>query len=234
MLALRDVHAWYGKSHVLQGVTLDVAAGEVAGLLGRNGVGKTTTLKAVIGLVPPAEGRIEIDGRAIRGWPPYRIAAAGVGYVPEERRIFPALTVHENLLVGVRHLPPAVQQARLDTIFESFPRLKERLGQLGGALSGGEQQMLAIARVLVMQPRLVLIDEPTEGLMPAMTEEISHLIGEIRQAGVAVLVVDQNLDLLRAHCRVVHLMERGRIVQTLERDALQEGSPVLQQYLGSA
>jgi branched-chain amino acid transport system ATP-binding protein len=233
VLELRELHAHYGKGHVLHGVSLTVPSGEVVGLIGRNGVGKTTTLKAAVGLVRPSAGAVLVDGRDVAGSPPYRIAAAGVGYVPEERRIFPDFTVLENLLVGIRALPPATQQERLEEIFEHFPRLRERRGQLGGGMSGGEKQMLAIARALVTRPRLLLIDEPTEGLMPAMVHEVGRILARVRAEGVAVLLVDQDLDLLREQCRVVHVMERGRIVRALEAGDLGAGAAVLAQYFGT-
>jgi branched-chain amino acid transport system ATP-binding protein len=233
VLELRDLHAHHGKAHVLQGVSLSVRAGEVVGLIGRNGVGKTTTLKAVVGLVRPTAGAVLLDGRDVSGWPPYRIAALGIGYVPEERRIFPQLTVLENLLVGIRQRSAADQGERLDDIFTHVPRLRERRAQLGGSMSGGEQLMLAIARAMVTRPRLLLIDEPTEGLMPAMTQEVGRLLALVRAQGVGVLLVDQDLDLLREHCAVVHLMERGRIARTLAAGELGAGSTVLAQYFGS-
>ena len=233
MLTIADLHTYYGASHILQGVNLTLAPGAVAAVIGRNGVGKTTTLKAVVGLVRPTAGAVLLDGRDVSGWPPYRIAAVGIGYVPEERRIFPQLTVLENLLVGIRQRASADQRERLDAIFTHFPRLRERRAQLGGSMSGGEQQMLAIARAMVTRPRLLLIDEPTEGLMPAMTQEVGRLLALVRAQGMSVLLVDQDLDLLREHCAVVHLMERGRIAGTLAAGELGAGSAVLAQYFGS-
>src|SRR5262245_32638739 len=170
MLALDGVHTFYGKSHILHGVSLEVRTGEVVGLLGRNGVGKSTTLKTIMGLVQPSDGQITFDDRQITGVAPHHLARQGIAWVPEDRRIFPLLTVQENPRVGLdRHgVTEARKRALLDRVFESFPRLKERRDQLGGTLSGGEQQMLAIARAMMLEPRIILLDEPTEGLMPRL------------------------------------------------------------------
>src|SRR5262249_378170 len=178
MLTLTDVHSYYAKSHILHGISLEVKAGEVVGLLGRNGVGKSTTLKSIMGLVRPSQGRVTFLERDITGLPPHRIAHLGIAYVPEDRRIFRPLTVMENLRTGLDR--PGLREARrrqlLDKVHESFPVLGERRNRLGGTLSGGEQQMLAIARAMMLEPRIILLDEPTEGLMPRMVSQIRDII----------------------------------------------------------
>jgi len=188
MLTLDGVHTYYAKSHILHGVSLEVRAGEVVGLLGRNGVGKSTTLKTIMGIVRPSQGRIVFEGRDIGGLAPYRLARVGIGYVPEDRRIFRLLSVLENLRTGLDR--PAVSATRrqtlLDKVYASFPILAERRNQAGGTLSGGEQQMLAIARAMMLEPRIILLDEPTEGLMPRMVAQIREIIDVLHRDGVAI------------------------------------------------
>src|SRR6202047_1315503 len=170
LVLVEDVHTYYGKSHILHGVSLTVGPGEVVGLLGRNGVGKSTTLKTIMGLVQPSQGAVRLNGHAITGLPPHRLARLGIGYVPEDRRIFRLLTVMENLRTGLdrRGVTEEKRQALLDKVFAFFPVLAERRGQAGGTLSGGEQQVLAVARAMMLEPKIILLDEPTEGLMPRM------------------------------------------------------------------
>src|SRR5262249_6030378 len=195
MLSLRDIHTYYGKSHILQGVSLEVAPGEVVGLLGRNGVGKTTTLKSVMGLAPPASGHVTFEGRDITGLAPHQLARLGIAWVPEERRIFRLLSVMENLRTGLdrRGVDEARRAQLLDKVYAAFPVLRDRRNQAGGTLSGGEQQMLAIARAMMLEPKIILLDEPTEGLMPRMVGQIREIIEVLHRDGVAILLVEQNV-----------------------------------------
>ncbi|MCC7227056.1 MAG: ABC transporter ATP-binding protein [Burkholderiaceae bacterium] len=215
MLELRDIHTFYGLSHVLQGISLHVDRGEVLGLFGRNGVGKTTLIKAIAGWVVPSEGQYLFEGNSLLGVPSDQICRRGIGLVPEDRRIFPGLSVEENLVLGFMQTPGVgrAQQARkLEAIYQRFPRLAERRKQLGTTLSGGEQQMLAIARVLMGAPKLLLIDEPTEGLAPMIVDEIFDLIVSLRQDGVPIILVEQNvhraIEVVTRFC----VIERGKIV----------------------
>jgi branched-chain amino acid transport system ATP-binding protein len=229
MLELRDVHTHYGLSHVLQGVTLHVGAGEVVGLFGRNGVGKTTVMKTVAGWVAPSRGSLRLEGQAIDGLAPERICRRGIGFVPEDRRIFPGLTVQENLVLGFMQIPSrsrAEDRRALDAIYTRFPRLGERRDQMGTTLSGGEQQMLAMARVLVGAPRLLLIDEPTEGLAPKIVDEIFVLMEGLRRDGIPILLVEQNMHRAIDLVQRFYVLERGAVVlegdggNTTHRDAL--------------
>jgi len=215
MLELHNVHTHYGLSHVLQGVSLRVGAGEVVGLFGRNGVGKTTVMKTVAGWAAPSAGEIRFDGQAITGIASEVICRRGIGLVPEDRRVFPGLTVEENLVLGFMQAPGMGRSARrrkLDEIYTRFPRLGERRAQMGTTLSGGEQQMLAMARVLVGQPRLLLIDEPTEGLAPMIVEDIFNLMRELRRDGVPILLVEQNLHRAAPFVDRFYALERGAVV----------------------
>jgi branched-chain amino acid transport system ATP-binding protein len=229
MLEVRDLNAHYGKVHVLRGVSINVGAGESVALLGRNGVGKTTTLKTIMGLVPPTGGSVMFDSTEISRLPPHRIPATGIGYVPQGRGIFPHLTVAENLLIGCATQPPSHVE---DNVFSRFPKLKERLKQPGGTLSGGEQQMLALARCLVMQPKMIVLDEPTEGIMPILVKEIRREIAAIRETGVSILLVEQNIKTALRLCTRVYLMEKGVIVHESEADRLKEDNEILHRYLG--
>ena len=212
MLALRDVHAYYGESHVLHGMTLTVETGEVATLVGRNGVGKTTTLRTIMGILPARRGSIELDGVPIAALPSDRIARRGIGYVPEERGILSTLSVLENLT-----LAPVVGRSSwtVERIFGAFPNLKERARAGGTTLSGGEQQMLAIARVLRSGARTVLLDEPTEGLAPVIVERIGELIRAMKADGITVLLVEQNLRFATGVADRHHIVDHGTVVQTL-------------------
>lgn len=215
MLELRGVHAHYGLSHVLQGVDLRVGAAEVVGLFGRNGVGKTTVMKTIAGWVAPSAGEVVFDGQGIAGTASEVICRRGVGFVPEDRRIFPGLTVEENLRLGFMQTPGvgrAETRRRLEGIYTRFPRLGERRAQMGTTLSGGEQQMLAMARVLVGQPRLLLIDEPTEGLAPLIVDEIYRLMDGLRRDGVPILLVEQNLHRAVQIVDRFYALERGAVV----------------------
>ncbi|MDP3253851.1 MAG: ABC transporter ATP-binding protein [Hydrogenophaga sp.] len=215
MLELKDVHTHYGLSHVLQGIDLHVGKGEVVGLFGRNGVGKTTVIKTIAGWVPPSQGEVLFEGESLRGVAPDRICRRGIGLVPEDRRIFPGLTVEENLRLGQMQCPArsrAASSAKLDEIYQRFPRLAERRRQMGTTLSGGEQQMLAIARVLAGAPRLLLIDEPTEGLAPMIVEELFLLIGQLAREGIPIVLVEQNVRRAVRLTTRYYLIERGRVV----------------------
>jgi branched-chain amino acid transport system ATP-binding protein len=209
MLRLEGVHTYYGRGHILQGVDLEVPAGEITAVLGRNGVGKTTTLRSIIGLARPQRGRVLLAGKDVAGWAPHRIVRLGVGYVPEGRMIFPELTVVENLQVAQR--VPA-RQWSMERLFEIFPSLAERRRSKGSQLSGGEQQMLAVARALVTDPRIMLLDEPSQGLAPLVVEELIRLIRRLRGEGVSFLLVEQNLRLAEALADVVYVMVKGQTV----------------------
>ncbi len=234
MLTLSDVHTYYGKSHILNGVSLEVRAGEVVGLLGRNGVGKSTTLKTVMGLVRPSEGRVTFEGREIGGMASHRVAHLGIAWVPEDRRIFRLLTVMENLRTGLDR--PGVTEARraelLDKVYASFPVLAERRNQAGGTLSGGEQQMLAIARAMMLEPKIVLLDEPTEGLMPRMVSQIREIIDVLHRDGVAILLVEQNVPLTLEASDRVYIMEKGVVRHHAPAADLRANHAVIHQYLG--
>ena len=210
MLEVRELHAYYGKSHILQGVDLDIAAGEVVSLLGRNGVGRSTTVKAIMGEVPP-QGTIRFKGQDIAGLPNYEIARRGLGYVPEHRDIFPGLTVRQNLVLGVKNIRrPGKWQ--LESMLEMFPNLAARADTPAGVLSGGEKQMLTICRTLMGDPELIMIDEPTEGLAPLIVQQVGDLIARIAEAGVAILLVEQKLSIALRISHRVYVMGHGRIV----------------------
>jgi branched-chain amino acid transport system ATP-binding protein len=230
LLAVEDLHAHYGKSHILHGVSLGVDAGEIVCLLGRNGVGKSTTLKTIMGLVAPSQGRLTFKGASITGMPPYRIARLGLGYVPEERRIFPTITVRENLLMGMK--PAALNGGwTLDRVYEFFPRLREREHQRAGTLSGGEQQMLTIGRTLMGNPELVLVDEPTEGLAPMIVEQVERILGEIHRSGIPVLLVEQSMETALALAQRAYVMSKGQVVFSGSMRELQGNDGVRKQYL---
>ena len=210
MLEVRDLNAYYGKSHILQGVNLDVSAGEVVSLLGRNGVGRSTTVKAIMGEVAPA-GSIRFKGRDIAGLPSYRIARLGLGYVPENRDIFPSLTVAQNLLLGQKN-PRRQGRWRLQDMLDMFPNLQARVDTAAGVLSGGEKQMLTMCRTLMGDPELIMIDEPTEGLAPLIVKQVGELISEIARRGLAILLVEQKLSIALDISKRVYVMGHGRIV----------------------
>ena len=193
MLEVRNLHAYYGKSHILHGVDLDIAAGEVVSLLGRNGVGRSTTVKAIMGEVPP-QGTIRFKGKDIAGLPSHKIARLGLGYVPEHRDIFPSLTVRQNLILGIKD-PRRPGKWRLQEMLDMFPNLARRADTPAGVLSGGEKQMLTTCRTLLGDPELMMIDEPTEGLAPLIVQQVGDLIARIAEAGVAILLVEQKLSI---------------------------------------
>jgi len=228
VLEVEDVHTYYGVSHVLQGVSLRVGEGEALGILGRNGMGKTTLIRSIIGFTPPRRGVVRLRGDDITRWPPYRMVAAGLALVPQGRRVFPSLTVRENLDVARR----ASGRWTLERVEALFPRLAERARSRAGSLSGGEQQMLAIGRALMTDPRLLLLDEPTEGLAPLLVREVGRVLGELRRAGLSILLVEQNLPLALSVVDRVHILSRGQIVHSARPDELAADEPVKSRYLG--
>ena len=234
LVRVEDVHTYYGKSHILHGVSLKVDPGEVVALLGRNGVGKSTTLKTIMGLVRPSHGTVLLDGAPITGLPPHRLARLGIGYVPEDRRIFRLLTVMENLRTGLDRegVTEEKRQTLLDKAFSFFPVLGERRTQAGGTLSGGEQQMLAIARAMMLEPKIILLDEPTEGLMPRMVSQIRNIIELLHNEGVAILLVEQNVPLTLEASQRVYIMEKGVMRYHCAASELDVHHPLIQQYLG--
>ena len=231
-LEVRGLHAWYGSSHVLHGIDLDVGRGETVGLLGRNGMGKTTLIRAVLGHVAQREGRITVAGQDASHSRPHEVARRGVAYVPEGRGIFPNLSVRENLVMAAR---PAVADGAsawtLERVLDTFPRLRERTGHLGAQLSGGEQQMLSIGRALLTQPRLVILDEATEGLAPLIVAEIWRVIGDIRASGIAALIVDRDYRRVLTHADRAVVLQKGHVVLHGDAGALR-ASAALASYLG--
>jgi branched-chain amino acid transport system ATP-binding protein len=228
ILQVEDVHGYYGKSHILQGVSLQVDAGEVVTLLGRNGAGKTTTLKSIVGVVPPAQGRVLFEGQLISGLPSYKIAARGVCLVPEHRGIFKLLTVEENLTMAARK----ESAWGLDEVYTIFPRLKERRRNGGGQLSGGEQQMLAIARALMTHPRVLMLDEPVEGLAPVIVDEIVAQLRQIKATGMSIILVEQYLEVCTQLADRHYIVEQGRIVYSGSNAAFLADDGVKDRYLG--
>ncbi len=234
LLKVDGIHTFYGKSHILHGVSLAVGRGEVVGLLGRNGVGKSTTLKAIAGLVPPSQGEVWFDEQAVTNLPSHRLARLGIAYVPEDRRIFPLLTVLENLRTGLdRHGVTKARKTELvDKVYAYFPVLGERRNQVGGTLSGGEQQMLAIARAMMLEPKIILLDEPTEGLMPRMVSLIREIIDVLHRETVAVLLVEQNVPLTLETCERIYFIEKGEVRHHAPASELRVNDAVIHQYLG--
>ncbi|HVC53419.1 MAG TPA: ABC transporter ATP-binding protein [Stellaceae bacterium] len=230
LLEVDDIYSAYGLSRVLFGISLEVAAGECVCLLGRNGVGKTTTMRSVMGLLRPTSGRVAWKGTDITGWAPHRVARAGIGFVPEDRRIFPELSVQENLVVGAQ---AARRPGRwtLDTIFELFPKLRELRDRQGGFLSGGEQQMLTIARTLMGNPELLLLDEPSEGLAPLVVQALLKQIGELKRQGVTILLAEQGVDFCLALADRVYVLERGSVRHTGPSAELRDNSELRDRLL---
>ncbi len=229
LLAVRDLNAWYGESHILHGVTFDIAAGEVVTLLGRNGAGKTTTLKSIMGIVPRREGSIAFEGRELIAVASNRIARQGIAYCPEERGIFASLNVEENLL-----LPPIVREGGLsvEQIYELFPNLRERRKSQGTKLSGGEQQMLAIGRILRTGARLLLLDEPTEGLAPVIVQQIGRTIARLKTQGFTILLVEQNFRFAATVADRHYVVEHGRVIDMIANADLEANMTKLHEYLG--
>ena len=229
MLEVDGIHTYYGESHVLHGVSLRVAPGEAVALLGRNGAGKTTAIRSIVGFTPPRAGRVLFEGQAIERWPAYRIARRGLALVPQGRRIFAPLSVRENLLLGARS-----EGWTLQRVFELFPRLRERQAQLGGTLSGGEQQMLAIARALLTNGRLLLLDEPSEGLAPLIVREIGTILTALKAERLSLLLVEQNYHLALRVADRVYVMNKGQIVYQGTPAGLEADEEVKRRYLGVA
>lgn len=233
LLEVEGLHAYYELSHVLHGMSLSVAAGEAVAVLGRNGAGKTTMLKAIAGVLAPREGRVRFENQEITGLPPYEIVKRRIAWIPEERRIFPNLTVYENLKMSRLVVDGGKELDRfLDRVFTLFPRLAERINHKGRQLSGGEQQMLTIARGLGCEPRLLLIDEPTEGLMPELVRAIADTMTKIQQEGVAILLVEQNVPLTLQVSDRIYIMEKGIVRHHARAAALRADESVIHQYLG--
>jgi branched-chain amino acid transport system ATP-binding protein len=227
-LVVQDLHAYYGESHVLQGVDLEVAEGEAVALLGRNGAGKTTTISAIVGLVRARQGRVSVAGRDVSGAPPHEVARAGVALVPQGRRVFADLSVRENLTLTAR---PGGAWG-LESVLDLFPSLRKRLANRGDELSGGEQQMLAIGRALMRDPRMLLLDEPSEGLAPKLVDEIRQVLQRLRESGLSVLLVEQNLMLATSVAQRVYVMNKGRIVFSGTPAELASDPEVEARYLG--
>jgi branched-chain amino acid transport system ATP-binding protein len=229
LLAVRDLHAWYGESHILHGVSFDVRAGEVVTLLGRNGAGKTTTLKALMGVVPRRSGSVTVEGQETIALPSHQVARRGLAWCPEERGIFASLTVEENL-----RLPPAIRPGGLtvEQLYTMFPALKERRRSQGTKLSGGEQQMLAIARILRTGARLLLLDEPTEGLAPVIVQQIGRTIAGLKTQGFTVLLVEQNFRFAATVADRHYIVEQGRVIEMIPARQLEANADKLHRYLG--
>jgi branched-chain amino acid transport system ATP-binding protein len=229
VLRASDIHTFYGKSHILHGVSLEVNEGEIVAVLGRNGAGKTTTVRSLVGLTPPRQGRCEIFGNDTTRWPAHRIAGAGVGYVPEGRKIFGSLTVLENL---------KVPQARpgpwdIDRVFKLFPRLAERKSQLGRQLSGGEQEMLSIARPLLLNPRIMLLDEPSQGLAPLIVNEVMQVVRRMREDGLSVLLIEQNAPLSLSIADRAYILDDGKVVYSGKADELAKDTELVNKLAGA-
>jgi branched-chain amino acid transport system ATP-binding protein len=232
MLEVNKINSFYDKSHVLHDVSLDVHDAEIVGLLGRNGVGKSTTLKSIMGMVRPKEGSIRFNGKEAVGLKPYQMAKLGVGYVPEDRRIFPTLTVRQNLLLGMKSGKQTITGGwSIEKVYDFFPELRQRDSFKGGNLSGGEQQMLTIGRTLMGDPSLVLLDEPTEGLAPQVVETVINVIEEIHRSGVLVLLVEQSMDVVMDLADSVMIMNKGEIVYKGTPDELQASPHIIETYL---
>ena len=232
MLAVEKIQTFYGDAQVLFDVSLTVEAGEVVALLGRNGAGKTTTIRSIMGLTPPRAGRIVFQGQEIANLPPYTIANRGVGFVPDNRRIFPTLTVKQNLELAKKRGTRGQDGWTLESIYHHFPKLKEMEGRKGEVLSGGEQQMLTIARTLMGNPDLVLLDEPTEGLSPLMVMEVMKIIRELKEKGETILLVEQNSTLALSVSQRAYILENGHIVYVGPAGALSTDGEAKQRYLG--
>ena len=235
LLKIEDIHTYYGFSYILQGISFEVDQGEAVALLGRNGAGKTTTLRSIVGVTPPREGKIFFDGTNIAGLPAYEIVRKGIAIIPDTRRIIPNITVDENLRLAMlkdKEKDRSRQKSLIDMAYSYFPRLKERANNLGSALSGGEQQMLAIARGLVAEPKLMLVDEPPEGLMPTLVEMIGDKLKELRETGLTMLLVETNLDVAFKVAQRVYVMEKGLIKFSGTKTDLLGNHEIQQRYLG--
>src|SRR3990172_2755909 len=229
MLEVRDIHTYYGNSNILQGISLKMEKGQVVGILGRNGMGKTTLIRSIIGFTPPRKGQVLFKERDITGWPSNRSIRLGLGLVPQGRRVFPSLTVDENLEVAARRNSGSWT---IERVMDLFPRLRERRENRAGKLSGGEQQMLAIARALMTNPELLLMDEPTEGLAPILVRDVGKAISELKASGLSILLVEQHLPMALSVADHVHVLSRGRIVHSCASQALWENEEIKAKYLG--
>ena len=232
MLAVESIETSYGVSQVLFGVSFAVASGQVATLLGRNGMGKTTTIRSIMGILPPKVGSISFEGRPIHGLPPYRVAQAGLGLVPEGRQVFPNLTVRENLVATAANRGASASPWRVELVFELFPQLAARARSLGGALSGGEQQMLAIGRALMTNPRLLILDEATEGLAPLIRAEIWRCVEDLKARGQSILIIDKDVTTLTRIADAHYILEKGQIVWSGTSGELRLRSDIRHRYLG--
>jgi branched-chain amino acid transport system ATP-binding protein len=230
-LEVDEIHTFLGKGHVLDGISLEVGKGEIVALLGRNGVGKSTTLKSIIGLNSPQRGSIQFQGKEVVGLRPYKICHLGIGYVPEERRIFPHLTVRQNLLIGMKREQKVEDPWTIGRIYSFFPHLEQRDRQKGGNLSGGEQQMLTIGRTLMGNPKLLLVDEPTEGLSPLLVETIIQILRQIKEEGGSMLLVEQAMDVALDLAGRAYVMSKGKIVFDGTSQALHADQEVRRKYL---
>lgn len=233
MLQVEDIHTYYDESHALQGVSLEVRTGEVVCLLGRNGAGKSTTLKSIMGLTPPRRGRIRFDGEEIQGRPPHWIARRGIALVPEDRRIFAGLTVRENLEVAMPPRPVGERRWPIERIFDEYPMLAELRDQDGGTLSGGQQQVLAIARALATEPRLLLLDEPNEGLAPVIVQQIGALVDRLAET-TTILFTDQSLSFALRHASRGYILQKGRVVYEGSTEIIRNDPSVQERFLSVA
>jgi branched-chain amino acid transport system ATP-binding protein len=231
MLEIKDIHTWYGDSYVLQGVDMEVRDGTVVALLGRNGMGKTTTIRSIMGLTPPRKGSIKFNGTELVGMPPNRIARTGIGLVPQGRMIFPSLSVTENLTMAARTCDKQ-DPWTLERVYEIFPRLKDRGRNKGNLLSGGEQQMLTIARALMTNPDLVMLDEPSEGLAPIVVQEVYRVIERLKAAGQSILLVEQDFGMAMSVADYAYIMTKGEIVYGSEPGELLDNEAVKTKHLG--
>lgn len=229
MLRVEDIHTYYGRSYILQGASLEVKREEVVALLGRNGAGKTTTLKTIMGLVKPKAGSVFFKNAEITKLPAYKVARKGIGYVPQGRHLFPKMTVLENLKTGMRNQSDTQQ---LEGVFSLFPVLQERLNQLAGTLSGGEQQALAISRALIKRPDVILLDEPTTGLMPIFVSKLKEIIKKLNESGMAILLVEEKIPFALSIADQVYFMVKGKVEYRASKEELQEKKEILIRYLG--
>jgi branched-chain amino acid transport system ATP-binding protein len=233
MLDVEDLHAFYGASHVVQGISFSVGQGEAVALMGRNGVGKTSTLKSIMGMETRTQGTIRFDGKPLAGLPSHVRAARGLGYVPEERAVFPQMSVEENIRIGALLHDRGDQEGCLDRAYGLFPILRERRVQMAGTLSGGQQKMLALARAIALKPKLLMVDEPSEGLMPANVELITHALLEATHEGLTILVVDSSFDLIRPLCTRLYAMDRGLLIGNYQPSDFSSPDELAATYLGA-
>jgi branched-chain amino acid transport system ATP-binding protein len=231
LLEIKETHTYYGKSHILHGVSMEVEKGEIVALVGRNGVGKSTTLKSIVGLAPSTKGSIRFKGQEMTGWKPHKICRLGVGYVPEERRIFPKLTVRQNLMSGMKPRQKVSNPWTIDRVYGFFPSLERRDNQKAGNLSGGEQQMLTIGRTLMGNPEVILVDEPTEGLAPLLVDMVVKILRDINMKGVSILLVEHAMDVALGLASRAYVMSKGMIVFQGTSEELSADKEVRERYL---